>query len=159
MPLVYRVNVPEKPRPPKAPAKREWHPQDGIDWRPRTLCFKRPPNSLSTLQLQVESPMTQQPDVAAVDAAQEIEMATKSKPKKTVAVKAKGPGVIATILETMSRDKGATADEMLAVLVKAFPDREADGMRKTVLIQASKNCTSKERDERRGLVYFRRGRK
>jgi hypothetical protein len=31
-------------------------------------------------------------------------------------------------------DKGATADEMLAVLVKA--DREADGMRKTVFIQA-----------------------
>jgi hypothetical protein len=48
---------------------------------------------------------------------------------------------------------------MLAVLVKAFPDREADGMRKTVLIQANKNCTSKERDEKRGLVYYRRGRK
>jgi hypothetical protein len=48
---------------------------------------------------------------------------------------------------------------MLAVLVKAFPDREADGMRKLVLIQASKNCTSKERDEKRVLVYYRRGRK
>jgi hypothetical protein len=47
------------------------------------------------------------------------------------------------------------------VLVKAFPDREADGKRKTVLIQiqASKNCTSKERDEKRGRVYYRRGRK
>ncbi len=45
------------------------------------------------------------------------------------------------------------------MLVKAFPDREADGMRKTVLIQASKNCTSKETDEKRGRVYFRRGRK
>jgi hypothetical protein len=40
------------------------------------------------------------------------------------------------------------------VLVKVFPDREADGMRKTVLIQASKNCTSKERDEKRGLIYY-----
>jgi hypothetical protein len=59
----------------------------------------------------------------------------------------------------MSRDRGATADEMLAVLVKAFPDREADGMRKTVLIQAAKNCTSKERDKKRGLIYYRRGRK
>jgi len=36
----------------------------------------------------------------------------------------------------MSRDKGATTDKMLAVLVKAFPDREADGMRKTLFIQA-----------------------
>jgi hypothetical protein len=37
MPLVYRCNVPEKPRSPKAPSRREWHPQDGIDRRPRTL--------------------------------------------------------------------------------------------------------------------------
>jgi hypothetical protein len=44
---------------------------------------------------------------------------------------------------------------MLAVLVKAFPDREADSMRKAVLIQASKNCTSEERDEKRGLIYYR----
>ena len=86
-------------------------------------------------------------------------MATKSKPKKTAAPKAKGPGVIGTIIETISRDRGATADEMLAVLVKAFPDRKADGMRKTVLIQASKNCTSKERDEKRGLIYYRQGRR
>jgi hypothetical protein len=27
-------------------------------------------------------------------------------------------------------------------------------MRKTVLIQANKNCTSKEIDEKRGRVYF-----
>jgi hypothetical protein len=32
-------------------------------------------------------------------------------------------------------------------------------MRKTVLVQAGKNCTSKERDEKRGLIYYRRGRK
>jgi hypothetical protein len=40
--------------------------------------------------------------------------------------------------------------------VRAFPDREEDGMRKAVLIQANKNCTSKERDEKRGLIYFKR---
>ena len=40
--------------------------------------------------------------------------------------------------------------------MKAFPDREADGMRKTVLIQANKNCTSKERDEKCGLICFKR---
>ena len=43
--------------------------------------------------------------------------------------------------------------------MKAFPDREEAGMRKTVLIQANKNCTSKEIDEKRGRVYYRRGRK
>lgn len=89
--------------------------------------------------------------------------AKKPKAKKTVAAKtnetAKGPGVIKTIVETISRDRGATTEECLAVLVKEFPDREADGMRKTVLIQANKNCTSKERDDKRGLVYYRRGRK
>jgi hypothetical protein len=50
--------------------------------------------------------------------------------------------------------RGATADEMVAVLVKALPDREADGMRKTVLIQAGKNCTSKERDGRRRVTLL-----
>jgi hypothetical protein len=43
--------------------------------------------------------------------------------------------------------------------LNAFPDREANGMRKTVLIQANKNCTSKEIDEKRGRVYYRRRRK
>ena len=32
-------------------------------------------------------------------------------------------------------------------------------MRKTVRIQANKNATSKERDEKRGLIYYRWGRK
>jgi hypothetical protein len=27
-------------------------------------------------------------------------------------------------------------------------------MRKTVMIQANKNCTSKEADEKRGLIYY-----
>jgi hypothetical protein len=72
---------------------------------------------------------------------------------------AKAPGVIATIIACISKEKGATADEMLAVLVTKFPDRKADGMRKTVMIQANANCTSKETDEKRGLIYYRRGRK
>jgi hypothetical protein len=159
--LVYRTNVPEKPRPPKAPFKREWRAQDGLDWRPRTLYFKRrrPPISLSKAQSPVESPKTQS-DVGCPP--QEIQMAAKkAKTKKSTAAKpaTKGPGVITTIIDCISKDRGATADEMVAVLVKAFPDREADGMRKTVLIQANKNCTSKETDEKRGLIYFRRGRK
>jgi hypothetical protein len=91
--------------------------------------------------------------------------AKKAKAKKTATKKTaaktdgvKKVGVIATIIEEISKAKGATADEVLAVLVKRFPDRDADGMRKTILIQAAKNCSSKDRDEARGLVYFRRGR-
>jgi hypothetical protein len=44
------------------------------------------------------------------------------------------------------------------VLVKKFPDRDPDGMRKTVGIQANKNASSKERDEKRGLIYYNRRR-
>jgi hypothetical protein len=44
------------------------------------------------------------------------------------------------------------------VLVKKFPDRDPDGMRKTIGIQASKNSSSKERDEKRGLIYYNRRR-
>jgi hypothetical protein len=40
-----------------------------------------------------------------------------------------------SLIDRISKYKGATTDEIMAVLVKAFPDREADGMRKTVLIQ------------------------
>ena len=69
---------------------------------------------------------------------------------------AKGPGVIATVIECISKEKGSTADETLEVLVKAFPDRDPDGMRKTAIIQSNKNKTSKEAVEDRGLVYYKR---
>jgi hypothetical protein len=88
--------------------------------------------------------------------------AAKKSTKKPVAVSkkagvsAKGPGVIATIVETISREKGASAAECLEVLKKAFPDRNPDGMIKTIRIQAARNATSKERVEERGLVYFKR---
>jgi hypothetical protein len=88
----------------------------------------------------------------------------KTAAKKTAAKTAKGstgaakPGVIATIVEIISRETGATADEILTVLVKKFPDRDPDGMRKTIGIQALKNSSSKERDEKRGLIYFNRRR-
>lgn len=81
--------------------------------------------------------------------------------KKKVKVVAgdKGPGVIATIVETISRAKGASVDEVLEVLTKVFPDRDPDGMTRTIRIQANKNATSKDRDEKRGgVVCFRRGR-
>jgi hypothetical protein len=105
---------------------------------------------LSTTQLLIESPDIQQPDMAAAES-QEIEM-TAAKNK----VAGNGPGVIATIVETISRAKGASIEELVAVLSKKFPNRGEDGMRATTRIQANRNCTSKEKDEKRGLVYFKR---
>ncbi len=69
---------------------------------------------------------------------------------------AQAPGVIATIVNTISRAKDASIDEIVEVLVKTFPDRDADGMKATTRNQANRNCTSKERDEKRGLIYYKR---
>ena len=80
-------------------------------------------------------------------------MATKTKKKKVVS--ARKPGVIAAIVETISRARGASIDEIVAVLVKKFPDRDPDGMKATARIQSNKNCTSKEKHDRRGLVFFK----
>jgi hypothetical protein len=146
MPLVYRTNVPEKPRPLKPlPPDEPPHPEDAVDWKPRTL-------PLSTTRLLVESPDIQQPDIAAAVSQENQPMTAKKK------VATRPGGVIAVIVETISRAKGASADETLEVLKKAFPERDPDGMRKTTLIQSAKNCTSKERHDQRGFVYFRRGR-
>lgn len=63
-------------------------------------------------------------------------------------------GVIATIVETMSRKSGASVPEIVAVLMKKFPDRDEKGMTSTVRIQANKQSTSKEKDDKRGTVYY-----
>jgi hypothetical protein len=64
--------------------------------------------------------------------------------------------VIATIVDTISREKGASIDELVGVLTKKFPDRDEAGMRATCRIQANRNATSKDKDEKRGLVYYKR---
>jgi hypothetical protein len=68
--------------------------------------------------------------------------------------KPRGVGVIATIIDTIKRDRGASQDEIVAVLVKKFPDRGEDAMRATVKIQANKNAKKKDKDDKRGLVYY-----
>ncbi len=75
---------------------------------------------------------------------------------KVMGKRKKKVGIIDTIKEVISRAAGATADEIVAILVKKFPDHKASGMRTTVKIQASRNATSKENDEKRGLVYYKR---
>ncbi len=79
--------------------------------------------------------------------------------KRPVAVLKKTEGVIATIVKTISRDQGASKNEILTILTKAFPDRLPEQMRATVGVQLSRHSTSKKDDEKRGRVYFRRGRK
>ena len=69
----------------------------------------------------------------------------------------KPKGVIASIIEVISREKGGTIEEIVAVLSKRFPDRDETGMTNTARLQANNNCTTKARIEGRGLVYFRRG--
>jgi hypothetical protein len=93
----------------------------------------------------VDSPV-QQPEVAASQE-QEIDMPAK---KKKPAAASQGPGVIVTIVETISREKGASIEELVAVLTKKFPDREPDAMKSTCRIQVNKDCTSKDKDEKRG---------
>ena len=92
--------------------------------------------------------------------------AKKSTVKKSAAVKApkvatkrpvgvpKKVGVISTIIEMISRDKGASKEEMLKVLTDKFPDRDPAGMSKTITIQANRHKSSKETDEKRGLVFL-----
>jgi hypothetical protein len=89
---------------------------------------------------------------------------TKTATKKPAAKTAKGstpankPGVISTIVEMISREEGASKDEILKILVKKFPDRDPDGMSKTIIIQANRNKSSKETIEDRGIVYYNRRR-
>lgn len=89
------------------------------------------------------------------DMAKKAKTKTASKKKSNGAGGNKGVGVIATILEAMGRDRGATAEEMVAILTKKFPDRKAEGMTSTVKIQAARNAKKKDKDEKRGLVYYR----
>lgn len=93
----------------------------------------------------------------AKGAAKAAKAVAKAKPAKAAAVKnsEKGPGVIATIVATISRSQGASAEEGLAVLTKTFPQREPKGMLSTFRIQANRHCTKKDKDEKRGLVYYK----
>lgn len=106
--------------------------------------------------------------VPATIAQESNEMATKPRTaKKAKAVKkaktngstkkvkaTKGPGVIATILETIKRERGASKEEIIAVLVKACPDRKEKSMRNTINMQVSRHAKKKTKDDKRGLVYY-----
>jgi hypothetical protein len=85
----------------------------------------------------------------------------KTKAKKPAAKKSVKPaggvrkvGVIDTIVKTMSRANGATVAEIVEALKKKFPERDENGMTTTAKIQTSKRSTRREKDEKRGMVYF-----
>jgi hypothetical protein len=90
-------------------------------------------------------------DRREVGLSQEHQMAAKKK------VATRPGGVIATIVEVISKGRGGTINEIVEALSKKFPERNPDSMRKTALIQANRNATSKDKtDEKRGLVYYKR---
>lgn len=84
---------------------------------------------------------------------------TSKKPAAKKPAKAKGKkpegrgvGIIDEIKRLMSRANGASSDEIMIALGEKFPDRKPNIG--TVRIQTSKNQTHKEKDEKRGIVYY-----
>lgn len=84
--------------------------------------------------------------------------------KPVVEKKETGPGVIATIisiLEKATEDKPVTKEDILVKLSKAFPDRETDGMKKTINIQVpsrlvndKKLCVKTVKEEGKYSAYY-----
>ena len=70
--------------------------------------------------------------------------------------KPRKPGVITTVMDMIARPQGASTNEIMAVLVEAFPDRDPVAMRNTTLLKVNKYATCKDRDESRGLLYYKR---
>lgn len=96
---------------------------------------------------------------AKTEESEESNMPAKKAKAKKAAKKTNGagkPGVIATIRESLKRDKGVTVEEVVAILAKAFPERKQKSMTSTAKIQLPKNAKKKEADTKRGLVYYGR---
>jgi hypothetical protein len=170
----YRRNVVEPPRPPRpAPLDepqvevddeidnaqafeellarlRKFHPQHDC---PDDLVNRKP---LRFPQRPRDLPVTDLPLVAYSSPVEIQSQEKKHMPaKKTrMPVPANGPGIIKTIVGVISRAKGASVNEIVDVLTEKFPGRDVDGMRATTRTQVQKKCTSRERDARRGVVYF-----
>ena len=82
-----------------------------------------------------------------------------AKPSKYIKVdkSLKPPGVIATIIEVISRETGASFVEIMGVLLDRFPSRTEATMTGTIRIQAPRNATFVEKDAKRGgKVYYKK---
>jgi len=91
-------------------------------------------------------------DKKAADKADKAPKAPKDKapkaPKAPKDKKEKGPGVISSILDIITKDGPVTKDKILAKLVKLFPDREEDKMKKTVAVQLGGNPSRMEKERK-----------
>lgn len=67
-----------------------------------------------------------------------VEAKKKAEPKQTAKPKVKKVGVIATIYNTICKKK-CTEAQILAILVKDFPDKKAESMIKTIKTQIGTN--------------------
>ena len=79
------------------------------------------------------------------------------KPAAKKAVKApteKKVGIISTIIDLMSADKGATIDSMVAALSKKFSDHQPEKLRATARVQTSRQHARKEKDADGVAHYF-----
>jgi hypothetical protein len=160
MPLIYRHNAASQWQPPKAPIETEVLIEtDSFDYRPRYLrrspIFSATRGRAHEYRGQDRNFPTLPPEDIQMTAKKTKTAAAKPAKSSTGAAK---PGIIATIVEMISRTEGASKDEILKILVKKFPDRDPDGMGKTIIIQANRNKSSKETIEDRGIVYYNRRR-
>lgn len=66
---------------------------------------------------------------------EEIEEVKDKTQKKPITKKQAKPGVIKTILDCIEKDGPITKEKILAKLIKKFPERSGDKMKKTIAIQ------------------------
>lgn len=97
------------------------------DWRKMNSASKKTQVNKSALGGKLKKAVTE-------DAAKKKEAAAAKKAKKA---KKKGPGVIQTIIDLISK-KGRTKKEILTELEKVFPDREPKSMMGTINCQVPK---------------------
>lgn len=92
--------------------------------------------------------MTNQKKIEVAERAEERKANKPPKPKK-------GPGIVATVIATISRPEGASIAEIMLVLKEHFPHKAVKGMTTTAKIQSKKNATTTKEDKKRGKVFYR----
>jgi len=85
---------------------------------------------------QVE-PEPEPEDEEEIEEEQPVKKAEKKSGNKQTSTPGKGPGIIAKIVECVEKagKKGISREEIHAILIKTFPDRDAASMMKTIKVQ------------------------
>jgi sugar-specific transcriptional regulator TrmB len=111
-----------------------------------------PAKKVEDLRARMLRDLAKKAEKKAPEAAAPVKKEEKPAAKKEAVKKEKkfpkqsGPGVIATIVSCIegAGKKGISKDEILAELVKAFPDKDANSMKSTINVQVPARI-SKER--------------